>query len=75
MKSCDSGTKDVGFVSGFYDAMLEEEKKKLRIAKCSTCKKTIFYRLSTLGDSELHCKSCGAIVKVERYKKHPKVFR
>ena len=75
MKSYDSSTKEVGFVSGFYDAMLEEEKKKLRIVKCSACKKTIFYRLSTLGDAELRCKSCGAVIKVERYKKHPKISR
>ena len=75
MKSDDSRINNVGLVSGFYDAMLEEEKKKLRIVKCIGCKKTIFYRLSTLGDAELHCKSCGAKVKVERYKKHPKISR
>ena len=71
MKSHDNVSDNVGLVTGFYDAMLEEEKKKLRTVKCTSCKKTIFYRVSTLGDADLKCKSCGTVIKVEKYKTRP----
>jgi predicted RNA-binding Zn-ribbon protein involved in translation (DUF1610 family) len=59
-----------GYLWSLYDAMREKEMKKLRIAKCPVCGKANIYRLSSLGEAELHCKSCKAQIKVERYKNH-----
>ena len=62
-----------GYLWSLYDAMREKELKKLRIAKCPVCNKTNVYRLFSLGEAELYCKSCKAQIKVERYKRYPQV--
>jgi transcription elongation factor Elf1 len=62
-----------GYLWSLYDAMREKELKKLRFAKCPVCNKLNSYRLSSLGEAELHCKSCGAEIRVERYKNQPPV--
>ncbi len=70
--SSEDSKQDQGYLWGFYDAMREKELRKLRITKCPDCKKSNVYRLSSLGEAKLHCKSCGAEIKVERYKSSSK---
>jgi tRNA(Ile2) C34 agmatinyltransferase TiaS len=67
-----AGSSD-GYLWSLYEAMREKELKKLRIAKCPVCNKTNVYRLFSLGEAELYCKSCKAQIKVERYKRNPQV--
>ena len=73
MNSDGANSKNPGYFLSFYEAMREKELKKLRIAKCPVCNKTNVYRLFSLGEAELYCKSCKAQIKVERYKRHPQV--
>jgi len=71
MKSDSDNLKNPGYFLSFYEAMREKELKKLRIAKCPACNKSTVYRLSSLGEAELHCKSCKALIEVERFKDKP----
>ena len=67
--SSDGTSSNNGYMWSLYDAMREKEMTKLRFAKCPACNKANVYRLSSLGDAELHCKSCKTLIEVERYKK------
>lgn len=62
------GSIDSGYMWSFYEAMMEKELKKLRHTKCPVCNRLNFYRLSSLGEGELHCKSCKTKITVERSK-------
>ena len=64
----DGTSSNRGYLWSLYDAMREKEMKKLRFAKYPTCNKANVYRLSSLGEAEVYCKSCKAQIKVERYK-------
>ena len=71
MNTDGTNSKNPGYFLSFYEAMREKELKKLRIAKCPVCNKANVYRLSSLGEAELHCKSCKALIEVERIKDQP----
>jgi hypothetical protein len=55
------------------DALLSElentDAKKLKFAKCPSCKKMNCYRLASLKDSPLTCKSCNTTIPIERHGK------
>ena len=58
-------------VSQLAHAIISElensDAKKLKFAKCPSCKKLNCYRLASLKDSPLKCKSCNTTIPVKRH--------
>ena len=47
----------------------DKDARKLKFAGCPSCKKINFYRLASLKDSPLICKSCNTPIPIERHLK------
>jgi len=50
--------------NSIYEALMEEERKKLRLAKCTKCGRATPYRLKSPEITAIRCKKCGTYIPV-----------